>query len=237
MISAHLDDAVLSCSSAVARGGLVVTVFASGPKSIDPLPLWDQASGCFSPGDDVFSVRVQEDDAALALLGATGRRLAFWDVQYRQSPQPRTPRLANAVQRLRRRESDVDATLAESVLAELSALINASDLREWFAPLGICHPDHRILGAILPQLVSQTSGTSWYVYEDLPYAAERPQDRDSARSRLEHEALWLEPLPAIVDPDRKLAAINCYRSQLVPLGDRVQMAIVAEERLYRLASA
>jgi LmbE family N-acetylglucosaminyl deacetylase len=234
VVSPHLDDAVLSCSSAITPGSVVLTVFASGPARLDRLTAWDAAAG-FSPGDDVFAVRFQEDDEALAQLGASGRRLAFWEAPYRESP-PRWPRLLHLTQRLTGRTSKVDEALAEQVLSSLTSIIGTIGLDTWFAPLGICNPDHEILGAILPRLIAHTGEISWYVYDDMPYSLERPADRDRAHRQLEAAGLTLERLGTSADPERKRASLRCYRSQLGPLGDRVEASIGSPEPIYRVVN-
>lgn len=232
VVSPHLDDAVLSCSSAITPGSVVLTVFASGPARVEQLTAWDAAAG-FSLGDDVFAVRVREDDEALAQLEASGRRLAFWEAAYRETP-PRWPRISHLTQRLAGRTPYLDESLAEKVLLTLTAIIGTNELETWCAPLGICNHDHRILGAILPRLVAQTDHVSWCVYDDMPYSFERPAERDRAHRQLEAAGLRLEPLATTGDTERKRASIACYRSQLGPLGDRVEAAINAPELIYRL---
>ncbi len=77
----------------------------------------------------------------------------------------------------------------------------------------------------------------WHVYEDLPYALERPAERDAAKEALIDHGFKLEPLETNVDRARKQGAVACYRSQLRALGDRVPAAVEAQERLYRLVGS
>ena len=66
-------------------GSDVATVFSSGPTSVRRLPTWDKMPGSFKDGDNVMSLRQFEDDEPLALVGATGHRLGFWDEQSRHN--------------------------------------------------------------------------------------------------------------------------------------------------------
>ena len=115
-----MDDAALSCGGLLSArpGSHVVTVFSGGPKSVRPLPTWDETSGSFKPGDNVMALRQVEDEDAMAVVGAHGHRLDFWDEQYRAGRplrlarlRPRAVRTARArledpaLEELRRREA------------------------------------------------------------------------------------------------------------------------------------
>lgn len=84
VVSPHLDDAVISCSGLPARhpGSHVVTVFAEGPETVDPLPDWDHMAG-FEVGADVALTRRKEDAQAAALLRFQAHYLSWWEFNYR----------------------------------------------------------------------------------------------------------------------------------------------------------
>lgn len=237
VISAHLDDAVLSCSGQISAGAKVVTVFASGPSRIDELSAWDAASGCFVAGDDVYTMRAVEDDRALASLGATGHRLAFWDLQYRQPWRTTSSRISRISRRTWARLTPADRTLAASIVSELDLLVGSAGITTWFAPLGIGHPDHHMLGSILPELVRRHTEVDWHVYDDLPYAFEAPSERDSAHLRLKRAGLRVTPVDvSAVDTERKRTALSFYQSQLIPLGERVEVAVAGREVVHRVSA-
>lgn len=229
----HLDDAVLSCASVITKGSLVVTVFAAGPSGPEPLLRWDVGSGCFSPGDDIFALRAAEDDEALAHFEAHGQRLTFWDVQYREARSAGPVLMPRIRRQLRAWIPRGDSELSASIASELEATIGATGLDAWFVPLGIYHPDHVIVGGILPALMRRNPAIRWYVYEELPYALEQRHLRWRAHRRLESAGFVLEPIPVRADTELKRAAVSCYRSQLGPLGARVETALGAPERVYR----
>src|SRR5205085_7412091 len=84
VVSPHFDDAVQGAGYVLAGhpGATVVTVMAGRPPAYPDVPSeWD-ARGGFVAGDDVVALRREEDEAALAVLGAEHRWLGFSDHQY-----------------------------------------------------------------------------------------------------------------------------------------------------------
>jgi hypothetical protein len=81
VVSTHLDDAVLSCWDVLAGPGevTVVTVYTGGPDS-DMTSEWDRDSGVSSRVR--MTRRVQENDAALAVVGAGVVNLGCVEGQY-----------------------------------------------------------------------------------------------------------------------------------------------------------
>lgn len=236
MVSPHLDDAVLSCGHLLgaAPGAHVVTVFSSGPPSVDPLPEWDQASGCFRPGDDVMALRGVEDDRAMALLGAIAHRLDFWDVQYRRPAQP-SGRLRRWWARSRERrvgEPGLDA----AVCAALEAMVVQLPISTWLVPLGLWHPDHKCVARACLSLARRWPDRGWVVYEELPYRLEVVGEVDAARRNL--ESTGFAPSLSTLEPgdDRKADALRCYASQVPCLGERLQAAMASPEIYHELSS-
>jgi LmbE family N-acetylglucosaminyl deacetylase len=225
-VSPHLDDLALSCAGFLATrpGSLMVTVFAGGPKTIDPLPDWDRAADSFLPGADVVGARREEDLAASAVLGATTRHLAHWDWQYR------TPTYGY----------DGPAgrdELARDVAADLAPVVERHEFAAWVIPLGLVHPDHQATADACLAIARSHPEIEWLVYEDLPYTLEFPGEADKTRRRLRDSGLRLADMAVAEErsaQSTKRSAVGCYRSQLKPLGDRVEQSITALERLYRL---
>lgn len=225
VVSPHLDDAVLGAGELIASypGTVVVTVFAGAPARYPDEPTaWDAAGG-FGKGDDVVSVRRQEDEAALAVLGASPVWLEFVDHQYLRPDE---------------RPTSVDVAPA------LAAVIEEFGPTAVFLPFGLANPDHAVAheaGLLVRSwLPSQPGGPQWFCYQDAGYC-NIPGIVAWRISRLFHSGLW--PTPAVVpvrpDPTRKRAAITNYRSQLPPLRaehalDERLEAHVAEQ-LWRLA--
>lgn len=232
LISPHLDDVVLSCAAVITPGSRVVTVFASGPQSVDPVPAWDQRCG-FQPGDDVSAARRREDDAALGLFGAEGVRLDYWAYQYRAHG-PRLERIRRQAQRVWPRPAP--ERLVRRVASELHDAVRAAGLSVWYLPLGVGHPDHLVTTAAALRVARSLPEIEWVIYEDLPYARQGAPLLDAAVRRLIRAGFALGPMQ-VAGPDRevdKRAAVACYRSQLPALGDLVEVALAGPERYHRL---
>jgi LmbE family N-acetylglucosaminyl deacetylase len=232
-ISAHFDDAVLSCAELIAAlaDPLVITLFSGGPTRVDPLPKWDRDSG-FSPGDDVMATRRAEDLAALARLGATGYGLGLWDIQYRiQAPYWIPGFLGRMVQAMNARRGPTTADIAA-----LAKDLISNKIASCLIPLGVSHRDHKLAADACRTLAKLKPDTRWLVYEDLPYAAESEEARANAIAVLEQAGFRLEDAEfgLHIDPVRKRQAIECYATQLGPLGDRIEVAIAAPERYHLL---
>lgn len=204
VISPHFDDGVLSCSYVLASapGSTLLTVFAG---SLDgPAGDWDVATTGARTAADARAIRTEEDLAAAAALGASTRSLGLDESQYTDAASGE-------------RMVEVCDTLRD-VLAEIQP-------RTVLAPLGIGHEDHRIVASACLELVG--AGSRWYLYEDVPYAT-NPRFANRLRQRLlrttDERATALERARRRVtvgrvrtvrgDADRKVQAIEAYRSQL-----------------------
>lgn len=247
VVSPHMDDAALSCGRLLASlpGSHVVTVFSGGPPRVSPLPEWDRLSGAFSPGDDVMGLRVREDEAALALVGATGHRLGLWDEQYRGRP-VRLARFRARAVRARARRLD-DPRVEDGAAAALAALAGDPELRTWVVPLGLWHGDHKKTARACMRLAAQPSrpgraAPTFVVYEELPYRLEVPDQVDQARAAWSLAGFALEPVEAPgldgeARREAKAAMVAAYRSQLPCLGTRAHLAVDAEETYHLLRPA
>jgi LmbE family N-acetylglucosaminyl deacetylase len=201
VLSPHLDDAVWSCFSLLARDAdvLVATVFAGIP---DGAPgWWDVQCGIADSAAHVRDRR-SEDEAVLESLGATAVHLDLLDGQYREQPVP---------------PEEIVRALGERVPA----------VRHVYSPGGIGHPDHALVrdaGALLRE-----RGVPVTVYTDYCYSTRegwptfvRPDGRPEADEQ------WRESIghlvgdglagPRIVlltdeESNRKLAAMRGYVTQ------------------------
>jgi LmbE family N-acetylglucosaminyl deacetylase len=112
VVSAHLDDAVLSLGATVAglvRGGVqvkVVTVFAGNPASNLPVGGWDGLAGFRTEGE-ASTARRHEDERACGIVGAVPVWLPFSEADYREGMDE-----AGIVEALTRELADADAVLA-----------------------------------------------------------------------------------------------------------------------------
>jgi LmbE family N-acetylglucosaminyl deacetylase len=219
IVSPHLDDAVLSCGRLIAEhpGTVVVTVFGGWPSAQAGVTTWDSDCG-FRPGDDPIAARRAEDEQALALLDASARWLDFVDSQYTQAA------------------TDVDA-----IAAALDAALAAAAPRTVIGPLGISHPDHRTSAAAVMALKLQSRTIDWLVYQEALYRLAPAAEQRQALATLTGEGLSLDPVVPALDPgpERKRAAIACYRSQVRGLLRRRVPALVeatTPERYWRIES-
>jgi LmbE family N-acetylglucosaminyl deacetylase len=230
VVSPHLDDAVLSAAMAlVARpGSVVVPVFDAGPVAVDPVTWWDDHCG-FADGDDVASIRREEDDAALAMLGATGVRLGFWDEQYRNDTYGYDGPRGDAL------EAALTISLADAV-GRLSA---DGGPRTWLVPLGLVHPDHELAHRAGAAVARRRPDLDWVVYLELPYAVEYPRAPGPALASLAASGLRRrrdEPVPwASQDAAApKARALAAYATQVRGLGESIGRSLRSDERYERI---
>lgn len=199
-ISPHLDDVVLGCANLVSahQGARVVTVTAGVPPP-HPLTGWDAACG-FGEADDVVGARRREDQAALALLGATPIWLDFLDRQYAQGASPDPSGVASAL-----------ADILEGRQAGLVA-----------SPLGLQHPDHLATAAACYLVARRMPSLPWLIYEDAIYRRDAGAT-DQAMHDLDEAGFTLERID-VPSAACKNEAVARYASQLKGLGDLVQDA-------------
>jgi LmbE family N-acetylglucosaminyl deacetylase len=221
VISPHLDDAALSCSLLLAAnpGSYVTTVFAGGPPSVRPLTTWDRLARYFPDGADVAGVRRGEDISALALVRAKPVHLTYWDRQYRNEHYGY--------------QGPTEEELREAITAEL---LSQGSADYWVIPLGLGHPDHRVAAEAGLMLAERETG-EFYLYEELPYAAELKSEVASRKRYLAERGFVLKEDPALdIADDRRLksAVIRCHASQRRLLRRRVWSARRYPERIWKL---
>jgi LmbE family N-acetylglucosaminyl deacetylase len=201
ILSPHLDDAVWSCFSLLARERdvLVATVFAGIPGG-DP-GWWDAQCGITDSAAHVRDRR-SEDAAVLRSLGRAAVHLDLLDGQYREEPVP---------------PDEIVRALAERVPA----------VRHVYCPGGIGHPDHALVrdaGALLRE-----RGVPVTVYTDYCYSTRegwptfvRPDGRPEADEqwrasigRLVGDRLTHPRVVSLTDDEsgRKLEAMRGYVTQ------------------------
>ncbi len=201
ILSPHLDDAVWSCFSLLAREDdvLVATVFAGIP---DGEPgWWDARCGITDSAAHVRDRR-SEDAAVLGALGRQAVHLDLLDGQYREAPVP---------------AGEIVRALAERVPA----------VRRVYAPGGIGHPDHALVrdaGALLRE-----QGVPVTVYTDYCYSTRegwptfvrpdgRPEADEQWQASIGHlvgERLTRPRVVHLTDEEsgRKLEAMRGYVTQ------------------------
>jgi LmbE family N-acetylglucosaminyl deacetylase len=214
-VSPHFDDVALSCGGTVAAAAaaghapLIVTVFAGEPPPERPLSAFAQAvhevmGGKELTAAEVLNIRRSEDEAAARTLGARPYWLNHLDAPYR-GPYTRPNAFRGPL------HAD-DADLAARIAADVLRLWQATPDATLYLPLGVGgHLDHRLCFAAAPTLTR--AGVRCWHYEDFPYAA-------WAVDAVEHRLASLDA-PFVANSvdvtsqiDSRLAAIQCYRSQL-----------------------
>jgi hypothetical protein len=86
-------------------------------------------------------------------------------------------------------------------------------------------------------VVEKLSDIDWLVYEELPYAVSLPEKVLGATANLRSRGFELRPAEGIevsADVPGKRRAVDCYRSQLGPLGPAVDVAVNSPEQIHRL---
>jgi LmbE family N-acetylglucosaminyl deacetylase len=206
IISPHPDDAVLSLGQYMAVSHpRVVTVFAGVPAG--GLSDYDRSCGFESSATAMWERRL-EDDKACATLGATPEHLDFLDRQYR-------PHWDAA---------DLDA-YADEIIAALRSLKEAPT----FAPLGIGHPDHELVGRCCLEAFGGRS--DFFLYEEAPYRTLRPEEAAAALDAARAAGFTLEQyFPHTGPRSAKETALHCYRSQI---GDELDPCFLVPERMWR----
>lgn len=202
----------------------MVTVFAGGPDSVDPVTAWEAISGRFEAGADIVGARRAEDTSAAAGLGCTPIHLDHWDEQYRHDPYGyRGP---------------VDEELVDVIGDDLDRLVGRLGAPTWLIPLGIRHPDHELTAAACLNVAERHPEIDWLVYEELPYARYEPDQVRSLVGQLEARGYELASLPP--DPGTngrhldKRRVLDCYDSQVRSLGRGVEDALGTDERIHRV---
>ncbi|MGY1682935.1 PIG-L family deacetylase [Geodermatophilus sp. SYSU D01176] len=231
VLSAHLDDAVLSCGallSTLARRTrvTVATLFTEAAP-----PPHTRAAGAFlrqcTIGDatELYAARRQEDVDVLAGLGVEHVHLGAPDALFRRREVPPTvTRLGRVIPELvhryptfrldidKGRVSRGDHTLVDRLDAELRSLADRIDAGLVFGPAGVGrHVDH-----LLTRSLAERQPRPAVLYSDFPYDQRDSPDAGYLAAR------GLTPVTWDRDLDTKQILIKGYRSQveaLFPTGE------------------
>lgn len=206
VISPHLDDAVLSLGQFMATERCVVYSVLAGIPKPGYLSEYDRSRG-FSSSAAAVKSRRKEDGDALRELGAVARHLGFLDAQY----------------------SDSGARGVDPALITLELRRVMSRTVHTFAPLGIGHPDHRLVARCARDAVP---AGELLLYEELPYRVMWPEQvaEELERIRAEGWSIEMWPLP-IGARAKKEQAISRYRSQFPDGAD--DPCLLVPERVWR----
>jgi LmbE family N-acetylglucosaminyl deacetylase/SAM-dependent methyltransferase len=194
VLSAHLDDAVLSIGSGMAamvRRGVevrLITVLAGVPDSNDPAGPWDIDTG-FRTAGEAARVRQEEDRRACQILGVTPVWLPYSDEQY--------PRGGS--------DEEIGDRLRSLLSGANAVLVPAFPLR---------HQDHVWLAKLALSL--QPGNVPVGLYAEQPYMEGLgwPSAPGGEGYPAIPPATW-RPLPAAArDRSAKRGAREAYRSQL-----------------------
>ncbi len=212
-LSPHLDDAALSCGGAIAQHRtngehvLVVTLCTAAPA---PDAVFSELARTFhlewglSPAQ-VVATRIQEDRAAMDLLGVDSLAVGCLDAIYRhpEAYHSRETLFGTPI---------LDDSLHAELDSVIMRLVQQQPTASFYAPLGVgYHVDHQITY----QAALRHIGESLALYEDFPYVA-RPGERER---RLEALGEALQPHIITIDQtlNEKTNAILAYASQLAEL--------------------
>lgn len=187
ILSPHLDDAVLSMGQTIAAmtdDVEIVTVFAGVPAG-DVWTRYDQVTG-FPDSHRAMLQRRAEDRAAIGKLGPHTRvkHWDYFDYQYDHLPREIT-----------------------NLRMDIRTLFEDGPV---YAPLGIGHPDHRLLGEVAREACPLRIGKTLigvYVYEELPYRVLHPEEVDAAFVMIGAEGWDVGPSPMPL-PQGELARIT-----------------------------
>jgi LmbE family N-acetylglucosaminyl deacetylase len=222
VLSPHFDDAAMGAGLLLIRHDqadtTVITVYGGRPPAYPPEPTpWD-ALGGFKAGDDVVAVRRQEDEAAMAVLGARPVWLEFADHQY-------------LAEEDRARAEDVAPALEKAIIDREPTVV--------FSPMGLANPDHVVTHDAAMIVRESHPEIDWYCYEDQGYK-HLPGMLAWRVSKLFRAKVWPTPaaVPVAADFDRKKRSILCYVSQIPPLeqdhGFSERMDARVPEQFWRL---
>jgi LmbE family N-acetylglucosaminyl deacetylase len=209
VISPHLDDAVYSAGEFLAGrpGAVVVTMLAGAPNPPVFGTRWDKRCE-FTDSQQAMEARRVEDEAALALLGATPVHLDFLDVQYKPADQ----------------SDDLAEALIEQVEHHRPEFV--------VGPVGIEHGDHVLVRDAVLAAEDRFDVPLW-LYGDLPYRVVLPHIASDALGQIRGRGYTLELGDiATGPPELKRAAVNSYPSQTKNFD--IDKTIMVPERFWRV---
>jgi LmbE family N-acetylglucosaminyl deacetylase len=214
-LAPHYDDVALSCGGTVAllaeqgRSPAIVTCFGGGPDGpLSPFAAFQHRWRGLAD-DEVLALRRAEERAAAAALGAEPLWLDLPDAVYRGDRYLSDEQLFGSLH-------PDDAELLPRLRTALTERLAAAGVAPaWFAvPLGIGnHVDHQLVRHLGHAL--RREGWTVWAYEDFPYSTLERGSRELTALARQHAAgdSWIQPLAAH-QLEKRIAAVECYRSQL-----------------------
>ena len=174
-VSPHLDDAVLSCGGGITHlvhAGVevtITTIFTGDQPLGEPLStLARRSHSSWSAGNQPFSIRRDEDEAAAQLLGVKTEHLGLLDAIYRRSPS------GHALYRRAISDTapdDLTSSLPRIEKALLESRVCDASISRVFCPGGIGgHPDHVLTRRAVENLVAPERIV---YYDEYPYSSRR----------------------------------------------------------------
>jgi hypothetical protein len=184
-----------------------------------------------------MALRQVEDEDAMAVVGAYGHRLDFWDEQYRAGRPIRLARLRPQAVRAARTKLE-DPALESSVEERIRGMVAEIALETWLIPLGLWHGDHKMTARACLRVARHGPERRWFVYEELPYRLEVPLEVTAAKQRIQANGFGIGPnsFPSSDDASKKRDMVNSYRSQIPCLGQRADVAVDNPEVFHLLTS-
>ncbi|MDB4956497.1 MAG: LmbE family protein [Myxococcales bacterium] len=212
-VQPHYDDIALSCGGVVARAAaagehpVVVTVFSEGPDEAELTAFARDLHARWGGGPMPWRMRGDEDERAMAVLGAEWLRLPHHEAIYRGYDT--WPGIMGPP---RAEDLDLVATLAHDVEALWRSTANA----RVYLPLGIGgHVDHQVCYLAGDRLIA--AGAIVAFYEDFPYTT--VSGRFQARLAQLGQPFSFDVTEITDWMPQRIEAIRCYASQLSGLFD------------------
>lgn len=191
VVSPHLDDGVFSCGDLLARSAFstVITVCTGLPEDPAQTTPWDRQCG-FATARSAMAQRLEENRAALKLVGSQGLELGLPDSQYVPDWRPFIP------------------ILRESLKNALARLQPGTVVM----PLGLFHEDHIRVSDSLLALRDLFPAAVWLAYEDVPYRA-RPAAVTQRLTAIRQHGIRTTRAATPCQSNRKSRAVYGYDSQ------------------------
>jgi LmbE family N-acetylglucosaminyl deacetylase len=228
-LSPHLDDAVVSCGGTISRLGSagvqvwVVTVFAGSPAGeLSSLAEW--LHKIWGLGYDAPGRRREENDRALADLGARSACLSFLDSIYRQDPASGR-HLYSSKEDIFAGRRERESALLPALVEELGPLLDDLAPQLVCAPLGAGgHVDHLAV-RLAAERACEQAGAGLVLYEDLPYALDATALLKARR--LSEPAVELSLVVPFGETElhAKEQAIRFYRSQSAEVAGQLALPV------------
>ncbi|HLE28875.1 MAG TPA: PIG-L family deacetylase [Anaerolineales bacterium] len=216
-LSAHLDDAVLSCGGMIhrqAQAGERVVVATLCAGDLPPGPLSEFAQSLHQRWGlgqgEVIASRRAEDLKALDALGAEAVHLHVPDCIYRTDPAGR--HLYASERAIFGELHPAEYALARRLAEKISGLMRGVGRCHLYAPLGLGHHvDHQ-----LTRRAVETVGNVYAYFEDYPYAAREAGSEFELLTRTPDGRISSPEVVPLAEGDlsAKTTAIAQYVSQI-----------------------